>query len=146
MKTFQYSTLLTALAVFEFCVTQSGAVSDSPKGGHAVFQLVLPEIARRVRENEHGPFRWFLVPRQLEIPKYSGAGGIFGDFLDCIKTRNRPVRDVEISYRTSTIRQLAGICYELNRLLKWDPDKEESKGDDEANALRSRTSRGSWTL
>jgi len=53
---------------------------------------------------------------------------------------------VEISPRTSSICQLAGICYELNRLLKWDPDKEESKGNDEANALRSRTFRCSWML
>jgi len=84
--------------------------------------------------------------REVEMPKYSGTGGIFGDFLDCVKTRNRPVRDVEISHRTSTICQLANICYELNRPLKWDPDKEAFQGDDEANALRSRTFRGPWTL
>src|SRR5690606_30844779 len=35
----------------------------------------------------------------IEIPNYKGRGGIFGDFLHCVRTRERPFRDIEIAHR-----------------------------------------------
>jgi predicted dehydrogenase len=85
-------------------------------------------------------------PKKIEMPKYQGSGGIFGDFLHCVRTRQKPIRDVEISHRTSTICQLANIAYELERPLKWNPDKEEFENDEAANKLRSRPYRTPWAL
>jgi predicted dehydrogenase len=68
------------------------------------------------------------------------------DFIHCVKTRERPIADVEIGHRTSTICQLGNICHLLNRRLKWDPAKEEFVNDAEANRLLSRSMRGEWRV
>ncbi len=66
------------------------------------------------------------------------------DFLECVKTRERCIADVEAGHRTSTICQLGNISHQLNRRLKWDPVAERFIGDDEANRLLSRPDRSPW--
>jgi hypothetical protein len=61
-------------------------------------------------------------------------------------SRQRPVADVEIAHRSSTLCHLANIARELGRRLHWDPDKEKFIGDDQANALRSRPRRKGYEL
>jgi hypothetical protein len=82
----------------------------------------------------------------IVIPNYKGSGGIFGDFLHCVKTRQRPFRDIELGHRTVTVCHLGNIAYWLNRPLKWDPVKEEIIGDDEASRWLSRPMRGPWHI
>ena len=31
------------------------------------------------------------------MPTYKGQGGIYGDFIDCVKTREKPFRDIELA-------------------------------------------------
>jgi len=66
------------------------------------------------------------------------------NWLDCIRTRRRPVADVEIGARSAQVCQLGNIGYWLRRPLRWNPEREEFMGDDEANRLRSRTNRAPW--
>jgi len=80
------------------------------------------------------------------IENYKGSGGIYGDFIHCVKTRQRPFRDVERSHRTATVCHLGNIAYELKRPLKWDPIKEVFPDDEEANRMVDRPKRGPWTL
>jgi len=75
-----------------------------------------------------------------------GERSIYGDFLHCVKTRERPFRDVERSHRTATVCHLGNIAYLLKRPLKWDPIKEEFPNDEQANRMVSRPMRGPWTL
>ncbi len=82
----------------------------------------------------------------IQIPNYRGSGGIFGDFLHCVRTRQRPFRDIEVAHRTVTVCHLGNIAYWLNRRLKWDPIKEEILGDEEANRWLSRPMRAPWRL
>jgi len=70
----------------------------------------------------------------------------YQDWLNCIKTGEKPICDVEIGHRTASVCNIGNIAYELGRPLKWDPKKEEFKGDKEANAMRSRKMRGSWKV
>lgn len=72
--------------------------------------------------------------------------GHFSDWLDCMRTRKRPICDVEIGHRSASICQLANIGYELGRPLKWDPQAERFVGDDQANLLLNRALRAPWTL
>jgi len=84
-------------------------------------------------------------PKQM--PGYSGgATHIYGDFIHCVKTRQRPFRDIELGHRTATVCHLGNICYALGRTLKWDPIKEEFPGDDAANAMRDRARREPWRI
>lgn len=68
------------------------------------------------------------------------------NWLDCIRTRQRPVADAEIGHRTATICHLINIARELGRPLRWDPEKEEFVDDPEANALLDRPRRPPYTL
>ena len=82
----------------------------------------------------------------IHIPNYHGRGGIFGDFLACVRTRERPFRDIEIAHRTVTVCHLGNIAYGLGRPLKWDPAKEDFIGDDEASRWLDRPKREPWRL
>jgi hypothetical protein len=82
----------------------------------------------------------------IDIPNYKGKGGIFGDFLHCVRTRERPFRDIEIAHRTATVCHLGNIAYWLGRPLKWDPVKELFVGDEEANRWLDRPKREPWRI
>ncbi|MFP6874596.1 MAG: Gfo/Idh/MocA family oxidoreductase [Verrucomicrobiales bacterium] len=81
-----------------------------------------------------------------EVPNYAGSGGITGDFIDCVKTRAKPFRDIEYAINTMAVPHLTVIAYKLNRSLKWDAAKQEFIGDAEANRLRNRARREPWQI
>jgi hypothetical protein len=83
---------------------------------------------------------------RVDMPGYRGNGGLFGDFLHCVRTRERPFRDIEAAHRATTVCHLGNIAYWLNRPLKWDPEKEEIIGDAEAARWLDRPKRGPWSL
>lgn len=85
-----------------------------------------------------------VAPR--EIPRYRGQGGIHGDFIECVKTRARPFRDIERGHRAISLAHLGTIAYDLNRPLKWDPVKEVFPGDAQANCFLDRARREPWTI
>lgn len=66
------------------------------------------------------------------------------NFLDCIKSRQKPVADVEEGHLTATMCHLGNIATRLNRMLKWDAEKEVFIGDKEANQMLSRPYRKPW--
>ncbi len=68
------------------------------------------------------------------------------NWLDCIRTRQRPACDVAIGARSTMVSHLGGIAHWTGRALKWDPVKEEFIGDEEANRLRSRAMRQPWRI
>ena len=73
-----------------------------------------------------------------------------GNFVDCIRTRKRPICDVEIGHRSVSVCHLGNVCIRLGGgELLWNPKKEEFVGGEkknEANALRTYRYRGGWTL
>lgn len=80
------------------------------------------------------------------IPAYKGEGGIYGDFLHCVKTREKPFRDIELAVNTIVVCHLGIIAYALQRSLKWDAAKQEFPGDEEANRFLDRARREPWQL
>lgn len=68
------------------------------------------------------------------------------DFLDCMRTRKKPICDVEIGCRSVTVCHLGNLAYWNHRRLKWDPAKEQFIGDDEANKWLNPAKRGDWSL
>jgi len=69
-----------------------------------------------------------------------------GDWLKAIRTRTKPICDVEIGARSVSICHLGNLAYRLNRPLRWDPAREQFIGDDEANRLVDRPKRAPWRL
>jgi predicted dehydrogenase len=68
------------------------------------------------------------------------------NWLDCIKSRQRPVADVEIGARSVAITILGNLAYWNRRVLRWDPVKWEFVGDAEANTWLDRERRDPWKL
>jgi len=68
------------------------------------------------------------------------------NWLDCIRSREKPAADVEIGHRTTTICHLGNIARWTGRKLYWDPEKELFVGDEDANTYLQRSMRAPWTL
>lgn len=68
------------------------------------------------------------------------------NWLDCIRSREKPVADVEIGHRSVTVCHLLNITRRIGRPLKWDPEKEQFIDDVEANKLVNRPRRKGYEL
>ena len=86
------------------------------------------------------------TPPNIHIPNYKGHGGLIGDFVHCVRTREKPFRDIEVAHRTATLCHLGNIAYWLKRPLKWNPKTEEIIGDKEASRWLDREAREPWGL
>ena len=80
---------------------------------------------------------------EIHLPKSENH---FRNFIDCVISREQPVAPIEAAHRSITIGHLGNIAMTLGRDLAWNPEQEEFIDDEEANAMRSRPMRGSWTL
>jgi len=69
-----------------------------------------------------------------------------GNWLECIKTREKPVADVEIGHRSTTVCHLGNIARWAGRKLRWDPVKEKFIGDEAANEFLDRPRRKGYRL
>jgi predicted dehydrogenase len=68
------------------------------------------------------------------------------NWLDCIKSRQQPVADVEIGHRSATLCHLGNIARWAGRRLRWDPAKEVFPDDADANAWLDRPRRKPYEL
>lgn len=90
-------------------------------------------------------------PEDLALQTLSQRPRGFNDnhvknWLDCIKSRAKPIADVEIGHRSATVCHLGNIARWTGRRLKWDPVKEIFPDDPEANQYLDRERRKPWTL
>jgi len=68
------------------------------------------------------------------------------DWLACIRSRRRPICDVEIGCRSVTVCHLGNIAHWLGRPLRWNPKTEEIIGDPLASRWLDRPKRAPWRL
>ena len=68
------------------------------------------------------------------------------NWIDCIRTRELPVADVEIGHRSISVCHLANIVRRLGRKLRWDPETETFPDDAEANTFVTRPRRKDYEL
>lgn len=94
-------------------------------------------------------------PKLLDEPLPSGATRLYvsdnhhGNFIDCVRSRQRPICDVEIGHRSASVCHLGNLSIRLGfKELSWDPKKETFVGPNaaEANALKFVPYHGGWTL
>jgi predicted dehydrogenase len=97
-----------------------------------------------------GPQRVKAEPELLMQPgKMAGSSNEQFDlyvrgFLDCVKSRQRPVADAEDGHRTATACHLANISYRTGRKIRWDARAERIVGDTQAEAMLERPYRKPW--
>ncbi len=88
-------------------------------------------------------------PEIAEKALKSAAGGgesHRGNWAACIKSRAKPVADVEIGHRSATVCHLGNIARYLGRKLRWDTVKEVFTGDAEANTYLDRRRRKPYEI
>lgn len=68
------------------------------------------------------------------------------NFLECVKSRNKPISDVETGHRSTTAPHLGNIALRVGRKIRWDVEKEQIIGDPEAGKLLRKEYRAPWKL
>jgi predicted dehydrogenase len=68
------------------------------------------------------------------------------NFVECVKSRETPVCDIETGHRSTTTALLGNIAYRTGRRIVWDARKEQIVGDREAARHLAREYRGPWKL
>jgi predicted dehydrogenase len=66
------------------------------------------------------------------------------DWLDSMRSRKRPLCEVEDGHRVAIACNLANMSLRLGRSIRWDPEKEQVIGDKEAAAACVRPYRAPW--
>ena len=70
----------------------------------------------------------------------------YRDFTNSIKSRKKPICDIETGHRSATVCNLGNIALESKRTLKWNPKKETFKNDKEANMMLGRNLKPEWDI
>lgn len=68
------------------------------------------------------------------------------NFLDCVKSREKPNCDLETGHRSTTVAHLANIALATRSRLEWDAVNERVLDNDAANELLHYEYRTPWTL
>ncbi|MGC9328754.1 MAG: Gfo/Idh/MocA family oxidoreductase [Candidatus Hinthialibacter sp.] len=68
------------------------------------------------------------------------------NFLDCVRSRELPIADVEAAHRSTTMCHFINIARWVHRELHWDPAKEQFIDDKDANTYLDRPRRKPWEL
>ena len=68
------------------------------------------------------------------------------NFLECIKTRETPLADVEIGHRSTTFSHLGNIALASKSRIDWDAANERITNNEEANSLLHYEYREPWKL
>ena len=96
-----------------------------------------------IRTTPQSLVRRRIGPEEIRLYK---SDDHYGDWLECIRNRQRPVSDVETGCRSLTVCHLGIIAKRLGRGLKWDPAAERFINDAEADRMLNRPMRSPWKL
>jgi len=81
----------------------------------------------------------------MEIEEDSSAKHM-RNFLDCVKSRNRPICDVEIGHRSTTTANLGNIALRSGERIEWDAEREQARNSEQANRMVTGYHRDPWTV
>jgi hypothetical protein len=68
------------------------------------------------------------------------------NFLDAIRTGEKTIANVESAAHGEMMNQQADIAMRLKRKVRWDPEKEEFIGDEQASRMMARPMRSPWRV
>lgn len=66
------------------------------------------------------------------------------NFLDCVKSRQTPISDIEIGHRSTSAAVLGNIALKVKQKIVWDGKKEQILGNPEATKLLTKEYRSPW--
>ena len=92
------------------------------------------------------------APRMEKIEEKASEGNSshtqnhIRNFLDCIKSREKPRADAETGHRSVTIAHLGNISLETKARINWDAEAERITSPESANERLHYTYREPWSL
>ncbi len=88
--------------------------------------------------------------RMTGVPRRGGAGDYHfthvRDFVECVKSRQKPTAEIESSHHSVNACHLANIATRLQRYVAWDAKSEKIPNDPDAQKLVGRSYRTPWEL
>ncbi|HKQ39376.1 MAG TPA: Gfo/Idh/MocA family oxidoreductase [Verrucomicrobiae bacterium] len=84
-----------------------------------------------------------IAEKDIHLPRNKGH---HRDWVDCIRSRQRPIAHVDAGARTATLCHLLNLAYWNRRKLRWDAATWKFVDDSEANTWLDRDRREPWTL
>lgn len=66
------------------------------------------------------------------------------NFIECVRSRQKPASDVENGHRSTTVAHLGNIAYKTRQKLIWESTSEDFKNAPEASRLLARQARKPW--
>jgi len=87
----------------------------------------------------------YRMERQQVVAKDATALHV-ENFIECVKSRQKPVGDAENGHRSTTVAHLGNIAYKTRQKLIWDASLEDFKESSEGSRLLSRQARKPWDL
>jgi predicted dehydrogenase len=149
----RYNTAHTFNIKFMFPNGVEMIVRDGPSNGIWIEGekgeiFVSREALRDVQGNVVAELSETPVPQEelVKLCKGKQPGNHMKNFFECVRDRSTPISDVFTHHRAITTCHLANIAIRLNRPLKWDPEKEEIVGDNEANGWLAREQRKGYEI
>jgi len=82
--------------------------------------------------------------KRAEVTGEDATGLHVKNFIDCVRSREKPVAHIEIGHRSTIVPHLGNISLRIGHKLRWDKTKEEIIDDPEASALLFRQPRKPW--
>jgi len=97
---------------------------------------------------------WEVIPepknKELEASKHpagsDGRPAHVRNFLDCVKSREEPVENLDIGHHVSTVAHLGNLAFQTKSEIHWDSEKEIVVDNAAADALVGVPYRDPWTL
>jgi hypothetical protein len=86
------------------------------------------------------------TPPEQFVSRLPVSDNHLSNWRDCIKSRDKPIADVEIGHRSAVVRHLGNIVRWVGRKLRWDAEREVFRGDDGANSYLDRPRRKEFRL
>lgn len=86
----------------------------------------------------------------VKLTGTEGAGSLTAqharNFLDCMRSREKPNADIEDGHRSTTMSLLSKISLAVGQRIEWDPEQEQITNSPEANDMLHYEYRKPWKL
>jgi len=113
--------------------------------GYEIYPEMEPPQRRAERENS-GAKPAFRAERKV-VKGRDTTDLLVKNFLECVKSRQRPIASAEIGHRSTIVPLIGNIAYRTGRKLRWNAEQEAFEGNEpEGTALLGRQHRKPWRL
>jgi len=138
-------------------ISENGVTFHGEKGmifvnrGRFILKIGDKEIANFSNQDSKPPLATQLDAVEKEFLagakiKLQATTGHKDDFMACVRSRQKPIADVEIGARTVTTCHLVNFAYRYGQKIQWDPAKLDFTGGTGKAEWLTREYRGPWKV